>query len=243
MLVVDAGDRWRLITQPDHAHLSGRLAALWRTDGLPEHPRRTDVIFAAREHDNGWREADAAPRWNAHDRRPHDFMSLPAEDRCEIWRRGVSRYAAERPYAARLIGLHALTLHEDRRDEPAYEALLDSLEEREEELAEVTDVAAEEARRDYEWIAATDRMSLAVLLGWSEPRTLSLRDRAIRMTSAGEGTLLLDPSPLAGATTFQVLVRHVEKRDYGGDSHLAVALATARFEPWKVRLSGAGERS
>lgn len=239
MLVADAGNRWRIVTQSDHAHLAGRLAALWRSDGLPEHPRRDDILFAAREHDNGWREADAAPRWDSEAGRPHDFVSMPAEDRCEIWRRGVIRYAGERPYAARLIGFHALSLHETRRDDPTYAELLDFLETREEELAEHTGVPAEQAARDYAWIAATDRFSLTALLGWEEPRTQEFHGRTIHLETEGPGTLGLDPSPLAGSTSFQVPVRKLEKRDYGGDSKLAVALATARFETWTVRVTGA----
>lgn len=238
MVVIDTGDRWRLVTQPDHAHLAGRMAALWRTDGLPEHPRRDDVIFAAREHDNGWREADAAPRWDGEARRPHDFLSLPTGERCEIWLRAVDRYADERPYAARLVNLHALALHQGRRDDPAYEDLMAHLDAREEELAEHTGVPALDARRDYGWIDATDQFSLAVLLGWREPRTHRFRDRRIEMAVDEAGILRLDPFPLAGSTTFQVPVRHVEKRDYGGDTAWTLALATARFETWKVRVGG-----
>lgn len=48
-------DRWVLTTQTDHAFFSGEVLSLWREDGLPQHPRRGDLLFAAREHDNGWR--------------------------------------------------------------------------------------------------------------------------------------------------------------------------------------------
>lgn len=242
MLVVDLEDRWRLVTQPDHAHLSGRLAALWRTDGLPDHPRRDDILFAAREHDNGWREIDAAPRWNARDRRPHDFISLPTEERNDVWRRGVTRYLDERPYAARLICRHALTLYEGQRDDPAIEDLMTFLDAREEDLAERTGVPTEDVHRDYAWITATDRFSLAVLLGWSEPRSQSFWDHTLEIAVGEPGTLHLDPFPLAGSTTFQVPVRHVEKRDYGGDATLSLALATARFETWKVRVAAPADR-
>ena len=61
VIVVDKGDLLRVITQPDHARFAAELLSLWRADGLPEHPRREQLLFAVREHDNGWREADAAP--------------------------------------------------------------------------------------------------------------------------------------------------------------------------------------
>ena len=81
MIVVSENDKFRMITQPDHAHFSGELISLWRADGLPEHPRRADLLFAVREHDNGWREADAAPRWDPERGRPHDFITLPVRER------------------------------------------------------------------------------------------------------------------------------------------------------------------
>ncbi|HEX2162583.1 MAG TPA: DUF3891 family protein, partial [Thermoanaerobaculia bacterium] len=76
MIVYDEGEAWRVVTQPDHARFAGELVALWRAHGVPEHPRRDDLLFAVREHDNGWREEDAAPSWNAAAGRPHDFLSL-----------------------------------------------------------------------------------------------------------------------------------------------------------------------
>src|SRR3954451_24193303 len=115
MIVTSEGSRLRLRTKPDHAHLAGELLALWHADGLPLHLRRAELLFAAREHDNGWREADAAPRWDAERGRPHDFMTLPARERIEVWERGVCRFAAERPYASLLIARHALNLFGGRR--------------------------------------------------------------------------------------------------------------------------------
>ena len=100
-----------LVTQPDHAHFAGSLLALWTADGLPAHPRRSEILFAGREHDNGWRETDAAPRCDPARHRPHDFLTLSPADRIEIWRRGVHRYSGARPYAALLIHQHAVELH------------------------------------------------------------------------------------------------------------------------------------
>src|SRR3954471_10118548 len=121
MIVHPEAETLLLFTQPDHAHFSGELLTLWRSDGLPDHPRRAEILFAGREHDNGWREADAAPRWNAEapgGGLPHDFISMPRPERIEIWERGTARFAGSHPYAAQLITRHALTLHRDRRHDP-----------------------------------------------------------------------------------------------------------------------------
>jgi len=70
-----------VITQNDHAHFAAELLSLWRRDDLPTHPRRRELLLAAREHDNGWREADSSPSRNPVNGRPHDFLSLPVSRR------------------------------------------------------------------------------------------------------------------------------------------------------------------
>ncbi|HEX5758743.1 MAG TPA: DUF3891 family protein [Thermoanaerobaculia bacterium] len=231
MIVVDEGSSFLLVTQPDHARFSGELLSLWRADGLPAHPRRADLLFAAREHDNGWREADAAPRWDAARGRPHDFTSLPAADRVEIWERGVARYAGSRPYAALLIVRHALQLFGERRGDPGWEGLFALLDELAAELFATTGAGAEELAADYRFLDLADLASLAVCSHWLEPfRRHDLEGRP------APGRLALDPFPLAGATTFAVPCRRVPRRVYGGDADLGGALAAARWERLAVKV-------
>jgi hypothetical protein len=254
MLVFDEGDSYRLVTQPDHARFAGELVSLWREDGLPRHPRRDDLLFAVREHDNGWREADAAPRWNAASGRPHDFTSVPEEVRLEVWRRGTERFAAERPYSALLITLHGLALAaasggpaDEAADEPVA-ALVAELEERADELARAAGVERAEAAADYPFLAFADAASLAVCNRWSDPvegpapaaagsrprrRGAVLRGRFEPATE----TLYLDPFPLAGATRFEVPARRIPKRLYAGDADLGGELAAARWGRLEVRVS------
>ncbi len=112
---------------------------------MPDHPRRAELLFAVREHDNGWREADAAPpRWDSERRQPHDFLTMPQAARIEIWERGVSRFAGEHPYAALLITRHARRLYSDRRGDEAWQGLLETLDELEQGLAEETGATEEE---------------------------------------------------------------------------------------------------
>src|SRR5581483_8368207 len=59
MIVRRTGGRIQLITQPDHAQLAGRIMA--RCAALADRPRRTSILLAVAEHDNGWAEEDAAP--------------------------------------------------------------------------------------------------------------------------------------------------------------------------------------
>ena len=238
MIVVDDGPEWLLITQPDHARFAGELLRLWRGDGLAEHPRREEVVFAGREHDNGWREADAAPSWDRERARPHDFTTLPEAERREIWERGTARFAGSRPAGALLVTLHALALLSGRRGDPDWDETLGRLEERRDGLLEAAWLTAEEAAADYRFVDFADLASLTACSRWSDPfeREWPGGSRRGRF-EAGSGTLRLDPFPLAGATTFRVPARRIPKRSYAGDAELGGELAAARWGDVAVRVA------
>jgi hypothetical protein len=241
VIVVDEGERLRLVTQPDHAHFAGELVALWRADGLPGHRRREDLLFAVREHDNGWREPDAAPSWNAGAERPHDFLSVPDAVKVEVWRRGVDRFAAQRPYAALLVALHALALFSGRRGEAPWDPLLDDLAARRDELLEAAGASIEEARADYRFLELADTASLGVCSRDGRTFERAWPDGGRRgCFEAATETLYLDAFPLAGATTFRVPARWIPKRIHAGDADLGGALAEARWGELTVRVSPPG---
>jgi hypothetical protein len=230
MIVVDDTDSWLLITQPDHAHFSAELLSLFRIGGLPEHPRRSELLFAVREHDNGWRETDAAPRWNSEAERPHDFLTLPREERIELWQRGTARYAGEHPYAAQLITRHALQLQQGRRGQEGWQEFLDFLDELYRSLAEETGI--QDVEEDYRWVDLADLLSLGACNRWREP--FGRYGFQARLT---EGTLHLDPFPLAGSTAFRIPCRRIPRRAYRGDADLGGELAAARWQDLAVRVA------
>lgn len=233
MIVSDHGDRHLLITQPDHAHFAAELLSLWRWDGLPSHPRRAGLLFAVREHDNGWRETDAAPRCNRETGRPHDFLSLPAGERIELWERGVSRFAGEHPYSALLIVRHAINLHESRRGKEGWQEFLDLLDELRRGLLETTGLPEEELESDYRWLDLADLLSLTIC----SRRPAAVERYGFRAVLEESGTLLLDPFPLAGATAFRVPCRRIPARPCRGDADLGGELAAARWEELPVRVA------
>lgn len=237
MIVSEDGDNWLLITQPDHAHFSAELLSLFRTGGLPEHPQRAELLFAVREHDNGWRETDSAPWWNREAGKPHDFMTLPRAERIELWQRGTARYAGEHPYAAQLITRHALRLHQNRRGLEDWQPFLDYLDELHRGLAEQTGAPDKEEEEDYRWLDLADLLSLGVGNRWREPF-----GRYGFQAAFQDGTLHLDPFPLAGSTAFRIPCRRIPRRPrrpYRGDADLGGELAAARWEEVAVRVAPA----
>ncbi|MBV8199363.1 MAG: DUF3891 family protein [Acidobacteria bacterium] len=240
IIVADTDDgTFRLVTQPDHAHLAGQILSLWRADGLPANPRRRELIFAGRQHDNGWREADAAPRC-AKGGLPVDFRFMAREQRIEIWERGTTRFLERRPYAALLIVRHARELHRDRRHDPGWRDFLGVLARRERELRRQLRIPGRTLAADYLLLDVADTISLAACIGSSGELDLPARGPdVLRGRFDGEtGTVLLSPLPLARAATFRVLCRRIPLRCYRGDADLGGELAAARWQEFTVRLAG-----
>ncbi|MEM9557013.1 MAG: DUF3891 family protein [Acidobacteriota bacterium] len=247
MIIAPAPPRsLRVVTQTDHAALAAEILRFWRADGVPTSPHRDALLFAAREHDNGWREVDAAPR-TRDDGRPHDFRSMPEALRIELWNQGVARHAAsadlgtadpEIACAAALIAHHAIALHLGRVG-PQWEAARTDWTARRDELLAASGLQLEELEHLYRFVDLTDMVSLAACAGWTQ----RIEHRGVVIApqeapDAGDGsdrtTVALDPFPLAGATTFEVDARTIEDRAYAGDAELAVSLASA--PRWRLRV-------
>lgn len=239
-MIVAPGNEGELIvvSQHDHARFAGEILSLWRADGLPEHPRRDDLLFATRHHDTGWRETDSAPHAGPETGRPLDFTEVPWHVRVDVWLRGTARYADDRPYAALLLARHALELHKDHRgDERWDEDLLDPLDERYVDLLERTGAAPDEVDHDYRFLALADLLSLTACARWREPAERSGYRLAYRPDGDRvDGELSIDPFPLAGATTFRVPCRRIPDRRYRGDADLGGELAAARWERLALRV-------
>jgi hypothetical protein len=211
-----------LVTQPDHAQLAARLLALRRLEGLAGHPRQDDILFAVREHDNGWREADAVPRLDAATARPLDFRDCPTPLRQEVWLRGVTRYRERHPYACALIAEHARALHRGREGED-WAAFMEALASLQEELAARAGAEPRSWTADYRFLAWADAAALAAVGVW--PRF----DLPLGRGELRSGALHLQPFPFAGATHFELACRYLPDRPYASTADLAGALAQSRW--------------
>ncbi len=122
MLKTKRGGEYWLVTQPDHAALSGELASHWGNAAFHRPGAfaaftvpdllRAETILAIAEHDNGWWEWETDP--------PVSTDGLPLglgevlrdrEMAMDRWRRGIPRMAETHPYASLLIGHHAYWLY------------------------------------------------------------------------------------------------------------------------------------
>jgi hypothetical protein len=224
------------VNQADHARFAADLLALIRLPELVEHPRRADLLRAVAEHDNGWWESDAAPRFEPTTRLPVDFRAVADEERREIWRRGVERFAAVDPYRAAMIAGHALRLFgRHRRSGAAWGEFLAGLEERRAELAAETGLGEAELRADDGWLELADELALAAATG--DAAFVGRGELRLEATAAeGETRFALRPFPFAGATTLELACRYLPLPAALAEPELARALAQARWERRRVRV-------
>lgn len=234
MIVVVEDQSLLLITQGDHAHLAAELLSLCRFPDLVSHPRRQRLLEATREHDNGWRESDAAPSLDSAAGAPHSYATLPDTERRRLWSRACTRYRDTDPYIALLITEHALTLHRTFEDRVEWIDWLGETEALRDELINEADYDVEALAEDYSLLRFADLCSLTACSGSRE-----MFEQHGTRGSFRDGTLLLDPLPLAGATSFQVACRRIPRRAYGTATELGVELASSLWQRQSVRVAQA----
>jgi hypothetical protein len=220
------GETLLFITQPDHARMAGETIAHWKADGFGNHPRRDAILLAAREHDNGWTEEDAAPPVDANGM-PLDFVHAPAAVRQGVWPRAVERRARTDPYAAALVALHAITVYSAMRADRSWDGFFERMAALKDEMAaQAGGTAAATLEGDYRFVHAADRLSLALCTGWPQP----LESGGLRIILAGD-TVEVTPDPFEGARVpMRVPARRLARRAYASSSELAEALRAARVE-------------
>lgn len=241
MIVCSTAQGFRHVTQADHARFAADLLGLFRVPELVGHRRREALLRAVADHDNGWWEADAAPRLAASRTSALDFRAIPADLRQEIWQRGVERFAAEEPYVAALLAGHALRLSRHWEEDPSWASFRAALSARRDELLAAAGEVAAEVAADDGWLALADALSLAVCAG--EPAFVDLPGWRLELRASPGGThadladggtdglaVALEPFPFAGATAFELSCRWLPGETFDSAAALGVALATS---PWR----------
>lgn len=79
----DGSPGWLLISQVEHARLSGEITRAWRE------PFSQEVVDAIVHHDDGWSEWEAAPQLDVARGRPLSFVEMPIAEALQIWNRSI----------------------------------------------------------------------------------------------------------------------------------------------------------
>lgn len=114
MLISRRNDRLVLVDQNEHGRLAGDLCEHWGNDDFARPVRPESARVAAAMHDEGWREADAAPLFNPEEARPLHFLEIDMFDHIPLYGRGVERVFGLDPYAGLLVSMHWTGLYRGR---------------------------------------------------------------------------------------------------------------------------------
>lgn len=103
MIVREREDTFILISQHDHAKISGDITKYLNKDLLGSN-HIDDVIAAAYQHDRGWIALDQTPRWNGH--APYSFMNYPLIPKLRAYHQGLNEVENMNKYACMICSLH-----------------------------------------------------------------------------------------------------------------------------------------
>ena len=188
---------------------------------LAAHPRRSTVLQAIAEHDNGWAEEDAAPRVNAATGEVVDFVNAPADVRQAVWPRGVSRLATD-PWAAALVAQHAIVIYNRFQSDTEWAPFFSQMRTMRDAMLRASGGRLEDLLSDYEFVRLADLTSLAFCTGWTGEQRFG--DWTVRLS----GTRVLAPDMFGGAEIpIEIEAKEIPNRRYRSDAELRDALTRA----------------
>lgn len=254
--------RLQIVTQTDHAHLSGEFASAWGGQRFRTPDPVTPVRLAADLHDHGWLEWERAPMIDATSGRPYDFLSLPTDIHVDLYGKGIQLALQEHPYAGLLVSLHGTGLYKERYGylpemlfgeiDPAHRPLVDQFLAEQEALQKglLADLRIDPQVlwTHYRWLQAWDLLSLFLCLSDpAERHVLSLGmmphypggpEERLEVRGAGSGRFCVSPWPFSvDALELSVPVRHITDRSYESDAQFQTAFQAAPTERLALTLA------
>ncbi|WP_102349031.1 DUF3891 family protein [Bacillus sp. Marseille-P3661] len=106
MIVVEQSQAFIMVTQHDHALISGEIAENWNDAHFLGLEKKEAVVLAIKEHDRGWIPLDKEPLWDPSLQSPYTFLNYPLEPKIECYRNGISEVEQMNKYAGLLCSLH-----------------------------------------------------------------------------------------------------------------------------------------
>ena len=114
MIVSKRENGFTFVPQYEHGVLAGELAAHWGNSEFAASTIPEALRIAATHHDDGWRELDDLPAYDAEAGRPAHFLELPLERIVPAYGRGVDSVYDRDPLAGALVGMHWTGLYSGR---------------------------------------------------------------------------------------------------------------------------------
>ncbi|WP_237389668.1 DUF3891 family protein [Bacillus sp. USDA818B3_A] len=116
MIICEYEHSFIMISQHDHAKISGEIARNWRDDLFNGIDRKEDVVLSIYEHDRGWIDLDSTPLWNDQEQKPFSFENYPMEAKTTSYKKGIDEVAQSNKYAGLLCSLHFAAFFKNETD-------------------------------------------------------------------------------------------------------------------------------
>src|SRR4051794_27133631 len=107
---------WLLVSQVEHARISGELVRNWREEFSP------DVVEAITHHDDGWAAWESEPKFNPAIGAPYSFLEMPVAESLVIWDNSIASARKFGPLAGYIVAGHFYSLLADSdhaKEQPA----------------------------------------------------------------------------------------------------------------------------
>jgi Protein of unknown function (DUF3891) len=161
-----------LVTQPDHAHVAGEIAAAIRTERLPR--LITHVIRAISLHDEGWSGGDAEMLDGR--REPGSFVHADVAEFISAWRASIHAAAMDSAVGGIIVSRHFCRLvqprasapHESNQDRQQIKDFLVDEREHQARLARQQEHSEAELERFTDVLQFCDALSLYLCCGAAE---------------------------------------------------------------------------
>lgn len=248
------GDTAEIVTQIDHAVVSGLLAEAWGSPSVSALVPRDSVVLAAHMHDIGWRHWESKPRLNTETGRPTHFLDVAIKEHLRLYRLGLAQVEALDLYAGMLVSMHVAGIYTGRfGTQPSMkltaasdaQQMVDAFVAEQKAhfsaLRNALGVTEDELWRNYMLLQVFDRLSLRLCQGdpaGPGPVEIQLPDEAVlRVELADDGAETLSPWPFTTPTmTLEIPTRVIALDGYVDDAALGAALASAAVDLRPVTL-------
>ncbi|WP_174615518.1 DUF3891 family protein [Virgibacillus ihumii] len=163
MIVREHENKFVMIEQDDHAHISGQLLHNWDRNLFRGHQLWKSVEYAVQNHDYGWKRIDKQPFWNDAKRAPYTFVDFPVLPKTVFYKHGIEEVVKKNAYAGLLCSRHYTNFLLDDKSEEARE-FVDSEQRRQEQISKTLKIDDHLYDFHYELLQFCDSLSLYICL-------------------------------------------------------------------------------
>jgi hypothetical protein len=169
VLIYERENDFVLAEQNNHAILSGDLFSHWRED-LFVGNRRSDMLFAIRNHDRAWMGLDATPLWNDGQNSPYSFIDLPPLLKLPHYQYGIDWVERKNKYAALLCSQHYASFFNHAKEDAEQAYYQYELERQNRLRVEIGDISESENNNHLGILKFFDKLSIYICI--NEPGVL-----------------------------------------------------------------------